>query len=82
MQCDSVYTYAYIIHYELSFYIHAYREMEATHANANIVFISHADTLQIAQTYMCGEDVRKFSQYRFKNGEVSIYYITNIYGNM
>ena len=47
--------------------------MEATHSNANIVFISHADTLQIAQTYTCGEDVRKFSQYRFKNGEVSTY---------
>ena len=45
--------------------------MEATFNNKRIVIVSHADTLQIMQTYMCGADVRQFSQYRFKNGEVS-----------
>jgi len=44
--------------------------MEGEHEDAAIVFFSHADTVQIFQTWMSGADVRKFSQYRFKNGEV------------
>jgi len=36
-----------------------------------IVVVSHADTLQILQTYAAGlQNVGKFSQYRFNNGEV------------
>lgn len=46
------------------------RDMEQKHKGANIVVTSHADTLQIMQVYMCGADVRQFSQYRFKNAEV------------
>jgi len=45
-------------------------DMEKKHKNANIVCVSHADTLQIMQVYMCGADVRQFSSYRFKNAEV------------
>ena len=35
-----------------------------------ILLTSHADTLQIMQTYVANADVRYFSQYRFRNGEV------------
>ena len=45
-------------------------KLEATYSNKNIVLVSHADTLQILQTYVAGVDPRTFSQYRFKNGEV------------
>mmetsp|Transcript_7267 Transcript_7267/g.9879 ORF Transcript_7267/g.9879 Transcript_7267/m.9879 type:complete len:126 (-) Transcript_7267:42-419(-) len=39
--------------------------------NDIIVLVSHADVLQITQVYAAGlENVGKFSQYRFGNGEV------------
>mmetsp|Transcript_44440 Transcript_44440/g.111305 ORF Transcript_44440/g.111305 Transcript_44440/m.111305 type:complete len:326 (+) Transcript_44440:50-1027(+) len=44
--------------------------LEKLHADRDIVLTSHADTLQILQSYLAGEDVRAFSQFRFKNGEV------------
>jgi len=44
--------------------------LEKEHSDAAVVFFSHADTIQIFQTWLSGEDVRKFSQFRFKNGEV------------
>lgn len=52
-------------------------ELEATYRDKSIVLVSHADTLQIAQTYLCshgnnGCDSRQFHRYRFKNGEVII----------
>lgn len=45
-------------------------EMEQTHKGQCIVLVSHADTLQIAQTYIAGTDPRTFSLYRFTNAEV------------
>lgn len=45
-------------------------EMEARYSDKVIVLTSHADTLQIFQTYLAGADPRTFSQYRFRNGEV------------
>jgi broad specificity phosphatase PhoE len=44
--------------------------LEQEYEGKHIVMASHADTLQIFQTYMSMSDPRKFSQYRFKNGEV------------
>lgn len=44
--------------------------MEEEHEGDCIVLVSHADTLQIAQTYVAGADPRTFSQYRFVNAEV------------
>jgi broad specificity phosphatase PhoE len=44
--------------------------LETTYSNRNVVLVSHADTLQILQTYIAGVDPRTFSQFRFKNGEV------------
>mmetsp|Transcript_23121 Transcript_23121/g.72034 ORF Transcript_23121/g.72034 Transcript_23121/m.72034 type:complete len:128 (-) Transcript_23121:129-512(-) len=35
-----------------------------------VVIVSHADTLQITQCAVAGADLGKFSQYRFRNGEV------------
>ncbi len=49
--------------------------MEEEHDGACIVLASHADTLQIAQTYIAGADARTFSQYRFANGEVKRNYM-------
>eukprot|EP00607_Mallomonas_marina_P009467 CAMPEP_0182420418 /NCGR_PEP_ID=MMETSP1167-20130531/5211_1 /TAXON_ID=2988 /ORGANISM="Mallomonas Sp, Strain CCMP3275" /LENGTH=190 /DNA_ID=CAMNT_0024596343 /DNA_START=410 /DNA_END=982 /DNA_ORIENTATION=+ len=46
------------------------KKLESIHENKIFILTSHADTLQITQTYLAGEDPRKFSQYRFKNGEV------------
>ena len=47
--------------------------LEKKHSSAEggvpILLTSHADTLQIMQTYVANADVRYFSQYRFKNGE-------------
>ena len=34
------------------------------------MLVSHADTLQIAQTWLSKGDTRRFADYRFKNGEV------------
>ena len=48
-------------------------ELERTYTGKSIVLTSHADTLQIMQTFLSFEDPRKFSQYRFKNGEVRKY---------
>lgn len=45
--------------------------LESEFEGKHIIMASHADTLQIFQTYMNCSDPRKFSQYRFKNGEVS-----------
>mmetsp|Transcript_18409 Transcript_18409/g.17718 ORF Transcript_18409/g.17718 Transcript_18409/m.17718 type:complete len:343 (-) Transcript_18409:98-1126(-) len=45
-------------------------ELEEQYEGKYIVLTSHADTLQIMQTFLSSEDPRKFSQYRFKNGEV------------
>jgi len=45
-------------------------EIEAERTGCSIVLTSHADTLQIAQVFIAGEDPRSFSQYRFANGEV------------
>ena len=45
-------------------------KLEATFSDKKIVLVSHADTLQILQTYLACADPRTFSQYRFKNGEV------------
>jgi len=44
--------------------------LEAEYEGKSIIFSSHADTLQIAQCYFAGADVRTFSMYRFRNGEV------------
>ena len=46
--------------------------MEEAHPEGGvpIVLCAHADTLQILQSYVAGADVRRFSQYRFGNGEV------------
>ena len=45
--------------------------LEMEYEGKHIIFASHADTLQIFQTYLNRSDPRKFSMYRFKNGEVS-----------
>mmetsp|Transcript_4680 Transcript_4680/g.18700 ORF Transcript_4680/g.18700 Transcript_4680/m.18700 type:complete len:192 (-) Transcript_4680:2322-2897(-) len=39
-------------------------------AGTCVVIVSHADTLQITQLAIAGVDLGKFSQYRFRNGEV------------
>lgn len=44
--------------------------LEQEFEDVAIVVFSHADTVQIFQTWMSGADVRTFSQFRFKNGEV------------
>lgn len=44
---------------------------EEQYENAHIVWVSHADVLQIGQLYAANaENVGLFSSYRFKNGEV------------
>lgn len=44
---------------------------EEQYENSHIVWVSHADVLQIGQLYAANaENVGKFSAYRFKNGEV------------
>ena len=45
-------------------------DFEQRYSGKALVLTSHADTLQILQSYMAGVDPRAFSQYRFKNGEV------------
>jgi len=45
-------------------------ELEKSEEEQVVLLFSHADTVQILQTWLSGEDVRKFSQFRFKNGEV------------
>ena len=46
-------------------------DVEAAHENKHIVWVSHADVLQIAQLYGANaENVGTFSSYRFANGEV------------
>ena len=46
-------------------------DIDSKHEGDNIVLVSHADVLQITQCYAAGlENVGKFSQYRFNNGEV------------
>lgn len=48
-------------------------DIDAQHSNGgnHIVLTSHADVLQITQVYAAGLDnVGRFSQYRFENGEV------------
>jgi len=46
-------------------------KIDSQHERDNIVLVSHADVLQITQVYAAGLDnVGKFSQYRFDNGEV------------
>lgn len=45
--------------------------LESEYSNCHLVWVSHADVLQIAQLYAAGVDnVGDFSSYRFKNGEV------------
>mmetsp|Transcript_25387 Transcript_25387/g.49558 ORF Transcript_25387/g.49558 Transcript_25387/m.49558 type:complete len:333 (+) Transcript_25387:26-1024(+) len=44
--------------------------LEGQHEDRDIVLTSHADTLQILQSFVAGADPRSFSQFRFKNGEV------------
>jgi broad specificity phosphatase PhoE len=51
------------------------RTLEEHHEGKTFVLVSHADTLQIVQTFLCWSvlrsvDPRMFSQYRFSNGEV------------
>lgn len=44
---------------------------ESEYEGCHIVWVSHADVLQIGQLYAAGaENVGEFSSYRFKNGEV------------
>ena len=44
---------------------------EELYDDTHIVWVSHADVLQIGQLYAANaENVGKFSAYRFKNGEV------------
>lgn len=44
---------------------------EKRYEDTHIVWVSHADVLQIGQLYAANaENVGKFSAYRFKNGEV------------
>lgn len=46
-------------------------ELEKVYDNCHLVWVSHADVLQIAQMYAAGADnVGEFSSYRFQNGEV------------
>ena len=44
--------------------------LEARHDGEAIALCAHADVIQIFQLWMGGCDVRTFSSYRFKNGEV------------
>jgi broad specificity phosphatase PhoE len=46
-------------------------DMEVEYKNKYILMVSHADTLQIAHMFLSETDPRLFSQYRFRNGEVS-----------
>jgi len=46
------------------------QDLEQQYEGKTIVLVSHADTLQITQSYLKGIDSRLFHQYRFKNGEV------------
>lgn len=51
------------------------RTLEEQEEGKTFVLVSHADTLQIIQTFLCWSvlksvDPRMFSQYRFANGEV------------
>lgn len=51
------------------------RTLEEQEEGKTFVLVSHADTLQIIQTFLCwtvlqSVDPRMFSQYRFTNGEV------------
>jgi len=57
------------------------RDLESEFHNKTIVLVSHADTLQIMQSFICshdnadvegskGCDSRQFHRFRFKNGEV------------
>jgi broad specificity phosphatase PhoE len=47
------------------------QDLETTYTDCHIVWVSHADVLQIAQLYGAGaENVGIFSEYRFANGEV------------
>lgn len=48
--------------------MHSYLFMNLYHkffTGKYIVLTSHADTLQIMQTFLSNEDPRKFSQYRY-----------------
>eukprot|EP00282_Hemiselmis_andersenii_P034136 CAMPEP_0169461148 /NCGR_PEP_ID=MMETSP1042-20121227/18872_1 /TAXON_ID=464988 /ORGANISM="Hemiselmis andersenii, Strain CCMP1180" /LENGTH=279 /DNA_ID=CAMNT_0009573699 /DNA_START=18 /DNA_END=857 /DNA_ORIENTATION=- len=45
-------------------------QLEGAHEGREVVLTSHADTLQILQSYLARQDPRQFSQFRFKNGEV------------
>jgi len=45
-------------------------ELEGDAGPVPVLLTSHADTLQIMQLYVARADLRFFSQYRFKNGEV------------
>lgn len=44
--------------------------LENTFSGKTLILTSHADTLQIAQTFLAREDPRRFSEFRFANGEV------------
>ena len=44
--------------------------LEARHDGEAVVLCAHADVIQIFQCWLGGCDVRCFSSYRFKNGEV------------
>ena len=76
--CCNVFCFVqYSSHYYFIFiYSLHYSELESTYTGKSIVLTSHADTLQIMQTFLSFEDPRKFSQYRFKNGEVRTYVIS------
>jgi broad specificity phosphatase PhoE len=46
-------------------------DLESTYTDSHIVWVSHADVLQIAQLYGAGAtNVGTFSSYRFGNGEI------------
>lgn len=48
-------------------------QLEDEYADTHIVWVSHADVLQIGQLYGAGaENVGAFSSYRFANGEVRL----------
>ena len=76
------YNHIYAIHTYIHAYIHTYSALEAAYSDRSIVLVSHADTLQILQTYICSSghpnpacDSRLFHTYRFKNGEVHSIFI-------
>jgi broad specificity phosphatase PhoE len=49
------------------------QDLEAEYEDSHIVWVSHADVLQIAQLYGAGaENIGSFSSYRFGNGEVRL----------